>query len=351
MTDAFTHRSELGEVSRDLIGRTWFGWAATTHPTARDVVCYLYAAFLERRAMADEWLGRRFALDPARLLGPFPRGVPASADPVTRLAAALDDLERWHAAAGRRDAALDARLERARSLYVTLPSQTQRDAVVADLRRRLATCRELSRWSMGMAELALLVRESGTDLAEPLAIAEEGRRGRLDTEGGKRCDAIARTLRFELDDPEVLLWAATTAVVGSPPLVARHTGGAELHLRASPRPLADVVEDRWPAIFAATTAYPRGTPAPTPANPIPWTVALPTPPGRVRTTTSILAPPLERGLYLVEATLAKEFGPRPRATLVLVTDLVLTVSQRERALYVRSRRPPPDVRSRGRACN
>ena len=226
----------------------------------------LYAAFPAPSCQRRRVAGAALLADAVTLLGPFPRGV-AAADPLTRLSAVLDDLERWHAAAGRRDAALQARLERTRSLYITLPTRVQQEAVFADLRRRLAACRELPWWSVGMAELALLVNDTAADAAEPLAIAEEGRLGAPVSEGGKRCEAIARVLQAELGDPQVALSVATMAVVGSPPLVARHRGPAELHLRAAPLPLVDVVEDRWPAFFAATSAYSHGKPAPTPANP------------------------------------------------------------------------------------
>jgi len=93
--------------------------------------------------------------------------------PVEKVVAVLADLESWHLAAGRREAALEARLERLRRLHASFTQEEDRAAIRKDLEERLGlgapsgpatsrpALRDLPWWSMGMAVLAEF-REAGT---------------------------------------------------------------------------------------------------------------------------------------------------------------------------------------------
>ena len=152
---------------------------------------------------------------------------------------------------------------------------------------------------------------------EPLSIADEGRLGYPASEGGKRCDAIARILRLELDDPELTLAFATSAPPGAPVLQARHRRAAELYLRAWPVPLD----------FNASEGL-RG-------RPVGWTVTLPAGESGAEVIIELKAP-LTTGRYRVEATLEPRFGDRPPEFSVLVTDLLLAVTSDDTELLVRA---------------
>lgn len=311
---AFARRAELGDKGRDVLALA--GGGPAVRATARDVVTYLFVDGLEAMQAQDR---RAAGSTPvvSKLLAPSSGDARESADPLTRLASALDDLERWHAASGRRAAALEARLERSRALFAALPDQAQRAAVVADLKSRLAAWRDGPWWSAGMAELALLVNEVATTASEPLAIAEEGRLAYPTSDGGKRCDGIARILRLELDDPELTLAAATSAMPGTPVLEARTRRPATLRLRA------------WP------TAAEAGDPVPSNETPIEWTATLPGGKDDSEVVTELKGP-LPAGRYRVDATLSPSFGSSTPMLSVLVTDLLLAVTSEGPSLLVRA---------------
>ena len=324
----YSLRSELGLKPREALVYSYKGG------TARDAVTRLHAAHLGRRALLEEASpsGARRP-DPKALVGAYPGGAPRGAPPLVRLAALLDDLERWHAAGGRRGEALEARLERARALFAALPDPESRKVVVDDLEKRLAASRDLPAWSSGMAQLALLVNETADAPEKPLAIADAGRSANAGTPGAARCEAIARVLRLEIDDPELTLGALRTAAPGGPLILARHRGAATIRFRASRLPTADVDDDRWKSFFVSRRV--RERPASDPAA-IEWTSTLPAPRDRASVETE-LAAPLPRGhLYRVEATLSSSFDESTRSFVVLVTDLVLVVSGGDETLHVRA---------------
>src|SRR5207248_3146211 len=87
--------------------------------------------------------------------------------PLQEMAAVLADLEAWHLAAGRREAALEARLARLSALRWAFPEGEDLRLLRRDLETRLAAFRDVPWWSRGMAALAdMLVEEDPGHLAE-----------------------------------------------------------------------------------------------------------------------------------------------------------------------------------------
>jgi hypothetical protein len=148
--DAWLRRTELGvaPVARlaDYVEPN--NYPPGVRGTLRDTLAYLYAGLL---ADSSFWSPRQsnelFMLDVAELVAGDPaRAATVKLDdpavhPLAKLGAVLADLEAWHAGAGRRAAALEARLERVRRLHAALPQPADQARLRADLETRLAAFR------------------------------------------------------------------------------------------------------------------------------------------------------------------------------------------------------------------
>jgi hypothetical protein len=332
---AFARRTRLRTVPR--LGQLHGYFGRPHHATARDALTYQYVALLTYRAVVEVALKRQIAgLDAAALLH---LGVPdpgSAAHPLARAAALLDDLERWHAQAGRREDALEARLERDHAIYALLPGE-KRTVVVKDLRRRLPEFRDVTWWSMGMAELALDVNDSVASPTEALAIAEEGARAYPASPGGKDCAAIAKIIRLSLDDPRASVRGVSTASPLGPVLAVSHQGPAVVYLRAGHRPDATVDGLRIREFFDPPWGYQPTPMVPEPRASKDWKVELAAP-ANGREVEDLLEIPLkEKGLYRVEASLVSgRREDRVASVPVLVTDLILTIFDDRDDLCVRA---------------
>ncbi len=158
--DAWSRREALGtRPVRDLAEVVLANdYPAEVRGTARDALTYLLVELLANDSFwtpdqsADRWL-----LDPASLLEAQPSPASAVAEelhPLPELVGALDDLERWHLAAGRRSAALEARCERTRRLCAALRRPSVQRVFIEDLERRLEAYRDLPWYAAGMATVA-----------------------------------------------------------------------------------------------------------------------------------------------------------------------------------------------------
>ncbi len=162
-------------------------YPAGVRGTLRDAVSYLLAGLL---ADSSFWSPREsnetFQLDVAALVrGPgaaAARPSDSAAHPLVRLAAVLVDLEEWHDTYGRREAALEARLERLRQLHGALGAAADRRLIRQELESALPAWRDLPWWAMGMATLAEFTREPAEpgqppgNLARAREIARQGPR-------------------------------------------------------------------------------------------------------------------------------------------------------------------------------
>jgi uncharacterized protein YfaS (alpha-2-macroglobulin family) len=168
--------------------------------TLRDAISYLYVELLADTSL---WTAQEsneiYRLDLKTLLASIQREVPlldAAVHPLTKACFILGDLERWHAQNRRREAALEARLERLERLHAAFAGAGDRAAVAADLAKLLPEYRDVSWWAMGKAKQAEFVREGDqpSKLVRARAMAEEGWKAYPDSVGGKRCFSILKSI-------------------------------------------------------------------------------------------------------------------------------------------------------------
>jgi len=198
-------REALGrEPVRDL--GTWIvpnDYPAGIRPALRDAVGYLFAAMLaDAGGWRPEQSAELYRLDLRALVAGDPARsrqvavADASVHPLVRLGAVLDDLEAWHLQQGEREAALEAHLTRVGILHATFTQADDKALVVADLTKRLQRDESLPWASMGMAELAELVRqETAPDaLVRAHRIAQRGAAAHPGSPGARRCQAIVQQI-------------------------------------------------------------------------------------------------------------------------------------------------------------
>ncbi|NOZ00801.1 MAG: hypothetical protein GXP54_02800, partial [Deltaproteobacteria bacterium] len=170
--------------------------------TLRDAVTYLFVELLANtQGWTPEQSNEVYRLDLGGLLksGIADRDAQiadAGQHPLVRIAAALDDLEQWHAEKGERDAAFEARLERLRRLNASFTGARDRKAIRADLESRLPGMSDRPWGAMGTALLAEFVRDSGEQdaLKSARKIAKRGLDALPASIGGKRCLNIVKSI-------------------------------------------------------------------------------------------------------------------------------------------------------------
>ena len=214
----------------------------------RDAVTYLW---IELLADTSLWSPAEsndvFRLDAAALIAGDPESSAAVAldnpavHPLVKISALLDDLEAWHAAGDRPEAALEARLERLRRLHAALDSTADRLAI----RRHLEIVQEgfdsaFDWWSMGQATLAEFIRsESDTDaLVRARAVAIAGRDRHPGSIGGQRCANIAASI----EAASYSLAAMATDGAGRRSIQINHRNVPAVYFRAYRYDLFDFIE-------------------------------------------------------------------------------------------------------------
>lgn len=241
--------------------------------------------------------------------------------PLTRIAAALDDLEQWHVVAGRTEAALEARLTRLSHLWGSFTEAEDRIAIRKDLEGRLPAVKGKAWWAMGMATLAEFVRGEDTPDAQVRALALAEECAGAPSPGGLRCQRIAQEIRA----PDFGLQAMSTDAPGKRSIGVEHRNLQALHFRAYAMDLLQLIASSDEYRF-----YPSGraldalvaSRKPT----LVWKVDLPaTPDYRMHRT--FVTPPIQKsGFYVVVASARENFGERDNkvlATRIIVGDLVL----------------------------
>jgi uncharacterized protein YfaS (alpha-2-macroglobulin family) len=162
---------------------------AEVRGTVRDTVTYLAAQALgDTSFWSPAESNETTQLDVASLLeGVAPEKVSVadgSVHPLVRVSVVLRDLETWHRAAGRLDAALEAKLERYRRVRAAV-AEADRQVVSDALEKRLVAFRKAEWWAVGMTELATYRREEGR-LREAHRLASLAQEEYPDSPGGRR---------------------------------------------------------------------------------------------------------------------------------------------------------------------
>ena len=236
--DLFEQRAALGREPVSVLSEYVEpnNYPAGIRSTLRDAVSYLYAALLaDTTFWRPEESNEIYRLNLKTLLTEPPKTasrIDAASHPIVQIRAILGDLESWHAGTGRREAALEARLELLRRLHAFFTRADDRSAISAALQGLLSRYRRLPWWAMGMATLAGFAEEEHEPggLIRARKLAQEGFKAFPNSVGGKLCRGMVA--RIEVPDFEI----ASMAVDGphKRSIAVRHKNLAALYFRAYP---------------------------------------------------------------------------------------------------------------------
>lgn len=165
--------------------------------TLRDAVTYLWVGLLaDSSHWRPEHANEVFRLDLRSLL----EGAPSVAltdpnlHPLVKVAAVLGDLEAWHRAAGRREAALEARLKRYQVLHTHFSEKDDRARIRQHLAAYLPAFRDVPWWGMGQAQLAEMESSAGHPV-RALELARACAEAYPKSEGSRRCISLVSSLQ------------------------------------------------------------------------------------------------------------------------------------------------------------
>ena len=340
--DAWDRRGELGAVP---VGRLSEYLQKNDYPpeirgTLRDALTYLFADLLADtsgwspaesasagRLPLGKLLAARGPASPAALKDP-------AVHPLEKAVSVLSDLEAWHVEEGRREAALEARLERLRRLHASFTLEADRAAIRKDLEERLASARGLPWWSMGMATLAEFrqAKETPDNLIEALAAAREGEKAFPSSPGGLRCRAIAQAI----EAPDFQLAAMSQDAPGRRSIQVTHKNVAALYFRAYPVDLLRRVESATDYNLLPSGQEAKQLLSTPPAAQ--WKTDLPATPDYKPHRTFVTPPMAQTGLYVVVASAKENFSERSNRIVsadILVGDLVLVTRLETSAIEAR----------------
>ncbi|WNG48703.1 hypothetical protein F0U60_34745 [Archangium minus] len=328
LADSWATRERLGgEKAQALEGFL----SAHTYPpgirdTLRDTLTYLWVEMLTdqgqwRPGQADEV----YRLDLGELLEGTPRVdlVDPAVHPLRKVAAILADLEAWHRASGRREAALEAHLARSQSLYDAFREETDKARIRRHVAEHLERYRDVPWWAMGQAWLA--EREQSDRPVRALAMGKACVAAFPNSIGGRWC---ARTVAA-LEAPEFSLTSMRSDGARKRSIEVTHRNLSRLYFRAYAYDLEsrlakgsfydeflegdDEEGDRLPSFLEKEKPVAA------------WSEALPGTPD-LRSHRTFVVPPLtEPGSYLIVASAREDFreeGNAVVATLLTVTPWV-----------------------------
>jgi alpha-2-macroglobulin len=169
-------------------------------PTLRDAVSYLRVELLsDTNGWKPDQLNEIFRLNLKKLTGEKIDEVPLvdpDRHPLEKICFILADLENWHAQRERREAALEARLERYRILHQRFTEPEDRKFIQDELENYLKPLAAVPWYSEGMAQLAEFVR-SGNEpdsLIRARLFANRGEAAHKDSYGGTHCRSIVKAI-------------------------------------------------------------------------------------------------------------------------------------------------------------
>ncbi len=317
--------ASLGELGEYIEQNTY---PARIRGTFRDAVSYLWVELL---ADSSHWTPAQsnelWRLDFETLLQ---GGAAASTDldlaslevhPLRKMTAVLDDLEAWHRAEKRPEAALEARLERLRRLDGAFSEGDAKAAIRRNLESHVeATAPGLPWRAMAQHQLAGFYRQQG-DLVAAHGVAERGALAHPKSMGGQLC----RSLMDDIEAPAFILRSMALDGPQRRSLRLEHKNFDRLHLRAYPLDiearLADAkTKGREPNHQDVRRLLASAEPSHA------WTVTLPATPDFEMHST-YLTPPMESfGMYVVVASNNSAFSEEHsslQAVSLTISDLVI----------------------------
>ncbi|MCE9667245.1 MG2 domain-containing protein [Myxococcus stipitatus] len=205
-------------------------YPAGIRSTLRDAVSYLRVQLLQDSGhWRPEHANEVFRLD----LGSLLEGTPSveladpNIHPLLKAVAVLGDLEAWHRAAGRREAALEARLRRYEVLHRHFSDEGDRARLRQHMAAHLTSFQDVPWWSMGQGLLADLEREAG-HLVKARQVAFAGQQRFPDSVGAVRC----RTIVAQLEAPDFTLAGITMDGPERRSIEVTHRNVSTLYFRA-----------------------------------------------------------------------------------------------------------------------
>ncbi|NMB74100.1 MAG: hypothetical protein GYA21_03105 [Myxococcales bacterium] len=202
--EVWKQREQLSEIEPGMLGNflALGNYPKEVRSSLRDTVTHLLVDLLaDTQGWRPEQSNEVFALPLDRLLGgdlSATRLSDPAVHPLEKICAVLDDLERFHAGKGAREAAFDARLTRLERLHGSFTQAADRARIKKDLEERLPAMRDKPWWAMGMALLANFVQAEDRPeaLVDAHRIAREGADAYPDSLGGQRCAHAAASIEM-----------------------------------------------------------------------------------------------------------------------------------------------------------
>jgi len=298
--------------------------------TLRDALTYLRVDSTENtQSWSAEQSNELYRLDFKALV----KGDPAASaklnlddpgvHPLLKVGAMYDDLEAWHARAGRREAALNARMERLASLRNHFTSEDERASLIAELESRLPAVKDLPWSAAARGLLAEWVRDAG-DSVRARAIALEGAKAFPTTFGGQRCAYVVKSI--EAPDYTLAGMQSDGPERRSLELTARNLG--KVYLRAWRVDVEQTLQRAEYSLMPQDEDVRRLIAGQAPVAK--WTVNLPPTPDYKSHRTVVIPPLRDAGLYVVAASAREDFvdqSNRIVAQALVITKLVMTVKQ------------------------
>ncbi len=304
--------------------------------TLRDAASYLFAALLaDTSGWRPEQSNGVFSLDSKALIAgdaAVSRLVKLddpALHPLLKLGAVLDDLEAWHAGAGEKEAAFEARLERLRRLDTAFTDEGDRTAIRKDLAAKLPSYAGVPWFSMGKAQLADFARQSDGpgNLVRARALALEAIQAYPKSLGADR----ARSIAGQIEAPDWSMAAMASDGAGRRSIEVTHRNLSALHFRAYRVDLEERVGrakdyNLLPQGPELDELVARERPVAS------FETALPPTADYKSHRTFVTPPAIGRGLHVVVASADPGFAPGKgpiKAVGMIETDLVLVVRQTE----------------------
>lgn len=283
--------------------------------TVRDAVTYLWVASLENtRLWRPEQEQGVYRLDLGALLSSAPKVElkDPSVHPLLKGVAVLGDLEAWHLAAGRREAALEARLRRYEVLATSFTDAAEQRRIREHLAGYLKGFRDLPWWSMGQHQLAKMEAAAGRPITAH-ALAKAGAEAWPKSLGGARC----RSMMAEHEAPELYASVMQVDGPGQRSIQLQHRNLGTVYFRA----YALDVEARLAKPDADLSLYASNAEAlrlvASRKADAAWSTALPPTPDFQRHQTFVTLPALKPGTYVIVVSTREDFAKKDSKLLSL----------------------------------
>lgn len=337
---AWQNRVALGSIPLDHLGGYLQknNYPELVRPTFRSALSYLYANFLAD----NSWYSPREAAELHHLSlqrlwnsAVFETGGKAS-HPLEQSLAVLQDLQKWHAKEGRKEAALESALELSRYLYANFSENSERTEIRELLNQTLASYVDVPWWAMGKYQLALFYQGASDVqdyLVKAVAEAESGRARFPESVGGKNSGILIS----QIQAPNFFISMMRSDGIKRPSISISSKNLKTLYFRAFRFPLTEILagsrsaNDLWQP-NRNLNGVKKGEPVAS------WTESIAVPGDYLDHTTRSVPQIKENGEYFIEASPDPKFSPTSdvAAGLFSVGNLFLTTEITDKSLEVRA---------------